>query len=120
MAAPFARRTLAQIELARVLAGLTPNGLSHFIYSSSGSEANDTVVRLVRHYWATRGKRMKRERIVEHVREVAAPHFFQKLRDLADRHPLIGEVRGVGLMAALQLVRDKHKRVPFDAKEDRR
>lgn len=61
---------------------------------------------------------MKRERIVEHVREVAAPYFFQRLQELADRHPLVGEARGVGLMAALQLVRDKKKRTPFDVKDE--
>lgn len=311
----FQTATVPQIELARVLAGLTPHGLSHFIYSSSGSEANDTVVRLVRHYWATLGKPkkrvfigrtlayhgstlaavslggmpnmqgmdrvllpefervihphaywqgegvskesyglkaaraleekiielgadnvaafiaepaqgaggvfdpppgywaeiqrickkhdvllvadevicgfgrtgqwfgshtydiapdlmsmakglssgylpisavamtdrifdviagggpiahgytysghpascavavenlaiMKRERIVEHVRETASPYFFQKLQELAERHPLVGEVRGVGLMAAVQLVRDKNKRIPFDVKDE--
>lgn len=311
----FQTATVPQIELARLLAGLTPNGLSHFIYSSSGSEANDTVVRLVRHYWATLGKPnkrvfigrtmayhgstlaavslggmpnmqgmdrvllpefehvihphaywqgegvtkesyglkaaraleekilelgadnvaafigepaqgaggvfdppagywaeiqrickkhgvllvadevicgfgrtgqwfgshtydiapdlmsmakglssgylpisavamtdrifdviagggpiahgytysghpaacavavenlgiIKREGIVEHVREVASPYFFQRLRELGERHPLVGEVRGVGLMAAVQLVRDKNKRLPFDAKDE--
>lgn len=40
-----------QIELGRLLSEVTPEGLDHFFYSSSGSEANDTVVRLVRHYW---------------------------------------------------------------------
>jgi len=311
----FQTATVPQIELARVLSGLTPNGLRHFIYSSSGSEANDTVVRLVRHYWATLGRPSKRvfisrtlayhgstlaavslggmrpmqgmdrvllpdfeqiihphaywqgegvtkedyglraaraleekilalgaenvaafigepvqgaggvfdppanywpeiqrickkydvllvadevicgfgrtgqwfgsqtfgiepdlmsmakglssgylpisavamtgrifdviarggvvahgytysghpaacavaieniailqrERIVEHVREVAAPYFFKKLQELADTHPLVGEVRGHGLMAAVQLVRDKSKRVPFQASDE--
>lgn len=61
---------------------------------------------------------LKRERIVEHVREVASPYFFQKLRELAEAHPLVGEVRGSGLMAALQLVRDKRKRVPFQPSDE--
>jgi putrescine aminotransferase len=61
---------------------------------------------------------IKREGIVEHVREVASPYFFQRLRELGERHPLVGEVRGVGLMAAVQLVRDKNKRLPFDAKDE--
>lgn len=44
------------IELAGVLADITPDGLEHVFYASSGSEANDTVVRMVRHYWNIKGK----------------------------------------------------------------
>jgi 4-aminobutyrate--pyruvate transaminase len=49
--------------------------------------------------------------IVGHVRRVA-PHFQNGLRRLAD-HPLVGEVRGVGLVAGLELVADKQTRTPF-------
>ncbi len=38
-------------ELSEKLAELTPEGLSHVFYGSSGSEANDTMVRLVRRFW---------------------------------------------------------------------
>jgi putrescine aminotransferase len=44
------------IELSALLAELTPDGLNRTFFCSSGSEANDTVVRLVRHYWASVGK----------------------------------------------------------------
>jgi 4-aminobutyrate--pyruvate transaminase len=55
-----------------------------------------------------------RERdIVGHVRRVA-PRFQDGLRKLAD-HPLVGEVRGVGLMAAVELSMDKQARTPFPA-----
>ncbi|MBR0668504.1 aminotransferase class III-fold pyridoxal phosphate-dependent enzyme [Roseomonas hellenica] len=55
-----------------------------------------------------------RERdIVSHVRRVA-PRLQDGLRALAD-HPLVGEVRGVGLMAALELVADKDTRASFPA-----
>ncbi|HET8598569.1 MAG TPA: aspartate aminotransferase family protein [Castellaniella sp.] len=37
----------------------------------------------------------------------------RRLRELAD-HPLVGEVRGVGLIAAVELVADKAARTPFD------
>ena len=43
-------------ELARVLAELAPPGFRRVFFTSSGSEANDTVIRLVRYYWASRGK----------------------------------------------------------------
>ncbi len=41
-------------ELGRVLAELTPDGLNRVFFTNSGSEANDTVVRMVRHYWAVK------------------------------------------------------------------
>jgi putrescine aminotransferase len=44
------------IRLAEKLAELAPAHLNHVFFCGSGSEANDTVVRLVRHYWATLGK----------------------------------------------------------------
>ena len=44
------------VELAGVLAELTPEGLDYAFYASSGSEANDTIVRMVRHYWNMKGK----------------------------------------------------------------
>ncbi len=38
-------------ELSEKLAEITPEGLEKAFYGSSGSEANDTMVRLVRRYW---------------------------------------------------------------------
>lgn len=55
-----------QIELGRLLAEVTPEGLDHFFYSGSGSEANDTVVRLVRHYWEVKGQPSKKTIISRH------------------------------------------------------
>lgn len=51
--------------------------------------------------------------IVGHVRDVA-PAFQAGIRALAD-HPLVGEARGIGLMAALEFVADKDSRTPFPA-----
>ena len=44
------------IALASRIAELTPGPLNHTFFASSGSEANDTNIRLVRHYWAAQGK----------------------------------------------------------------
>ncbi len=44
------------IALAKKLAELVPGDLNHVFYAGSGSEANDTNIRLVRHYWAAKGK----------------------------------------------------------------
>ena len=50
-----------------------------------------------------------------HVREVG-PHMQKALRDRFADHPLVGEVRGVGLIAAVELVADKETRQNFDPK----
>jgi len=50
--------------------------------------------------------------ILSHVRAVG-PYLQQSLRKFA-AHPLVGEVRGVGLMAAVELVKDKATRENFD------
>jgi len=52
----FQTTTPPAIRLAELLAEITPDGLNHVFFTGSGSEANDTVVRMVRHYWATLGQ----------------------------------------------------------------
>ena len=47
-------------KLSEKLAALTPEGLNHVFYANSGSEANDTIIRMVRHFWALEGKPSKR------------------------------------------------------------
>ena len=56
----FQTSTPSQIELGQLLAEVTPPGLKRFFYTNSGSEANDTVIRLARHYWRVKGKPSKR------------------------------------------------------------
>ena len=52
--------------------------------------------------------------IVSHVRRVGA-RLQAGLRRLSE-HPLVGEARGIGLIGALELVRDKETRANFDPK----
>jgi len=49
---------------------------------------------------------LEKERLPERVRCEIGPYFQARLAELFD-HPLVGEVRGVGLLAALELVADK-------------
>lgn len=44
------------VRLAARLAGLAGGELQHVFFNSSGSEANDTVMRMVRHYWTVKGE----------------------------------------------------------------
>lgn len=39
--------------------------------------------------------------------------LMQRLQELADAHPCVGEVRGIGLIACLELVRDRESREPL-------
>ncbi|MFM1990133.1 MAG: hypothetical protein RJA99_3090 [Pseudomonadota bacterium] len=50
--------------------------------------------------------------IVGHVRAMS-PRFLERLHAL-DAHPLVAGARGVGLIGAIELVRDKASRTPFD------
>ncbi len=52
--------------------------------------------------------------IVSHVRTVA-PHLQDGLRRFRN-HPLVGEVRGIGLIAGVEIVADKAAKAPFDPK----
>jgi 4-aminobutyrate---pyruvate transaminase len=51
--------------------------------------------------------------IGSHVREVG-PYMQRALHDRFADHPLVGEVRGIGLIGAIELVADKNTRQNFD------
>jgi putrescine aminotransferase len=58
---------------------------------------------------------MRDEKIVDYVRNEAAPYLQDKIAGLA-AHRLVGEVRGVGLLGAIELVKDKATRERFPDK----
>ena len=55
----FQCTTEPTIMLAAKLAELTPADLNHAFFTNSGSEANDTILRLVRHFWAVQDQPQK-------------------------------------------------------------
>ncbi|WP_434457462.1 aspartate aminotransferase family protein [Stutzerimonas urumqiensis] len=55
---------------------------------------------------------LREERIIERVRDKTAPYLQARWRELAD-HPLVGEARGVGMLGALELVKNKKTRERF-------
>jgi putrescine aminotransferase len=52
----FQTATPPAIELAELLAEVTPPQFKHVFFAGSGSEANDTIVRMVRRYWDLQGQ----------------------------------------------------------------
>jgi putrescine---pyruvate transaminase len=48
------------VLLSRKLAELAPGNLNQVFYGSSGSESNDTAIRLIRHYWVLKGEPKRR------------------------------------------------------------
>ena len=62
----FQTATMPAIALAEKLAEVTPPQFRHVFFSGSGSEGNDTVVRMVRRYWDVLGQPSKQVIISRH------------------------------------------------------
>ena len=58
---------------------------------------------------------MESEGIVDNARRIGSDVIGPGLEDLAERHPLIGEVRGEGVFWAIELVADRETREPVTA-----
>lgn len=55
------------------------------------------------------------EKIIETVKAETAPYLQKRLRELED-HPLVGEVRGLGMLGAIELVKDKATRARHEGR----
>lgn len=55
---------------------------------------------------------MDAEGIVDNAKTIGEQHLGPALAELADRHPIIGEARGLGVFWALDLVDDRESRTP--------
>jgi putrescine aminotransferase len=62
----FQTATPPSIALAERLAALTPPQFQHVFFTNSGSEGNDTVVRMVRRYWDVMGQPQRHILISRH------------------------------------------------------
>ncbi|GGU01065.1 aspartate aminotransferase family protein [Streptomyces violascens] len=56
---------------------------------------------------------MEEEGVVEQAAHIGSSVLEPGLRELAERHPSVGEVRGMGVFWALELVRSKETREPL-------
>jgi taurine--2-oxoglutarate transaminase len=55
---------------------------------------------------------MEADGIVDNAKMIGEKHLGPGLRELADKHPIIGDVRGIGVFWALDLVDDPESRHP--------
>lgn len=56
----FNTSVIPAIELAEVMTAITPPQFNHFFFTNSGSEGNDTILRMVRRYWDIKGLHQKK------------------------------------------------------------
>jgi 4-aminobutyrate aminotransferase len=61
---------------------------------------------------------IEREGLVENAARVGA-HALERLHDMKSRIPLIGDVRGRGLLLGIELVRDRASKTPASESADR-
>ena len=73
-------------RLAEKLATLTPAHMNRVFFTNSGSEANDTVLRLVRHYWNLMGKPGKKTVIARHNAYHGSTMAAASLGGMANMH----------------------------------
>ena len=62
----FQTSTPPAIELAELLAEVTPPQFQHVFFTNSGSEGNDTIIRMVRRYWDLMGQ-PERQTIISRI-----------------------------------------------------
>jgi len=89
--------TITTDELANSYQGLTISTFGGNPVTSVAARATIQVI--------------EEENLLENAHTVGA-HFRARLEGLKEKYPLIGDVRGMGLMQALELVKDRHTKEP--------
>jgi 4-aminobutyrate aminotransferase-like enzyme len=89
--------TVARAEVAESFKGLT-------IATFGGNPVTMATARAVVEV-------IEQDRLLDNAARVGA-HFRARLERLQEKHPVIGEVRGMGLMQGLELVKDRQTREP--------
>ncbi|MEM0129709.1 MAG: acetyl ornithine aminotransferase family protein [Thermoplasmata archaeon] len=111
------------ITMAKALANGLPIGAvifpKEFDFPKPGSHSNTFGGNLVAvaAALATIGV-IEKERLLDNARR-RGEHLIARLRELAQRHEVIGDVRGLGLMVATEFVTDRRTRAPAVALRDR-
>lgn len=61
---------------------------------------------------------IEKESLIERVKNDTGPYFARALQERIAGHPLVGEVRSIGLMGAIEIVRDKATKARFEPAGD--
>jgi len=61
---------------------------------------------------------IEKEGLIERVKTDTGPYFAKALQERIAGHPLVGEVRSIGLMGAIEIVRDKATKARFEPAGD--
>lgn len=83
----FQSATVPSVELAAKLAAIAPGDMNHVFFANSGSEANDTAVKLVRYFWNLQGKTEKKTIISRHYAYHGVTLAAASLSGLSPMHP---------------------------------
>lgn len=83
----FQSATPACVELSAKLAEIAPAGLNRVFFANSGSEANDTTVKLVRYFWNMQGKPEKKTIISRDFAYHGVTMAAASLSGLTPMHP---------------------------------
>jgi putrescine---pyruvate transaminase len=75
------------VELAAKLATLLPDGHEHVLFANSGSEANDTALKLIRYYWNLKKKPQKKIHLSRDYAYHGVTFAAASLSGLAPMHP---------------------------------
>ena len=75
------------VELAAKLARLLPEGHEHILFANSGSEANDTALKLIRYYWNLKDRPEKKIHISRDLGYHGATMAASSLSGLTPAHP---------------------------------
>ncbi|MSP42874.1 MAG: aspartate aminotransferase family protein [Alphaproteobacteria bacterium] len=75
------------VELAAKLASITPPGLDRVVFANSGSEANDTIIKLTRYYWNLQGRPKKKIMIGRNMGYHGVTLGAASLSGLTPMHP---------------------------------
>jgi putrescine aminotransferase len=86
----FQTTNVPAVELAALLVEISPPQFNHVFYTGSGSEGNDTVVRMVRRYWDQQGFKQRHFIISRHNAYHGSTMAGGSLSGLAGLHVLGG------------------------------
>ena len=75
------------IDLAAKLASILPAGMTRILFANSGSEANDTALKLIRYFWNLQGKPNKKIHISREYAYHGVTMAAASLSGLTPMHP---------------------------------